>query len=38
MAAPALKKQGVDGRVERDHDGVDGWVIGHGGWYYKPAF
>jgi hypothetical protein len=24
MAAPALKKQGVDGRVEHGHDGMSG--------------
>jgi hypothetical protein len=29
MAMPALKKQGVDGRVKHGHDGVGGWVIGH---------
>jgi hypothetical protein len=33
MAAPALKKEGVDGRVKHGHDGVGGWVIGHDDWY-----
>jgi hypothetical protein len=33
MAAPTLKRQGVDGRVKHGHDGVGGWVFGHDGWY-----
>jgi len=33
MAAPALRKQGVDGRVKHGHDGVGEWVIGHDGWH-----
>ncbi len=34
MAAPALKTQGVDGRVKHGHDEVGGWVSGHDGGYY----
>jgi hypothetical protein len=38
MVAPAIKKQGVDGRgrprrVKHGHDEVGGWVIGYDGWY-----
>jgi hypothetical protein len=39
MAAPALEKEGVDGRVNHPiksgdgHDGAGGWVIGHDGSY-----
>jgi hypothetical protein len=42
MAALALKKQGVDGRVKHGHDGVGGrTVIGHDGYMslqLKPVF
>jgi hypothetical protein len=43
MAAPALKKEGVDGRVNHPiksgdgHDGAGGWVIGQAIWYKPPA-
>jgi hypothetical protein len=33
MAAPALKTQGVDGRVKHGHDGLGRWVNGHDGRY-----
>jgi hypothetical protein len=39
MAAPALKKEGVEGRVNHPiksgdgHGGAGGWVIGHDGSY-----
>jgi hypothetical protein len=38
MVAPAIKKQGVDGRVKHGHDEVGGWVIGYDGWYKQPLF